>query len=231
MKHALVLSCEHGGNRVPARYRSAFRGSGPALRSHRGWDPGALQLARQLARGFDAPLLACTTTRLLVDPNRSLGHPSLCSEWARHLPAEERVRIVARWWRPHREAVERAVRERLGEGRVLHLSVHSFTPRWKGRARTVDVGLLYDPSRAAESSFVDAWLGALGERRRDLRLRRNRPYRGDSDGLTTSLRGRLGAREYLGIELETSQRFCLGSPAAWRSLRRDLVESLREILA
>jgi hypothetical protein len=44
-------------------------------------------------------------------------------------------------------------------------------------------------------------------------VRRNRPYRGAADGLTTHLRRKLGPR-YLGIELEVSQRFFAadGSP-------------------
>lgn len=228
MRRALVITCEHGGNRVPAAYRALFaRGAARALASHRGWDPGALVLARALARALDAPLLACTATRLLVDPNRSKGHPELFSEWTRGLPPDERDAILERWWRPHRTAVRELVESR---ERVLHLSVHSFTPRWKGRLRTVDVGFLYDPARARERAFASGWLEALRSRRGDLRLRRNRPYRGDGDGLTTRLRARFGERRYLGVELEVSQRFPRGPRPAWRRLRRDLRLSLDEAL-
>jgi predicted N-formylglutamate amidohydrolase len=230
VKPALVFTCEHGGNRVPARYQEHFEGAARAVASHRGWDRGALPLARELARAFAAPLFACTTTRLLVDPNRSVGHPGLFSEWTRDLSRAEREAILARWWAPHREDVERTVRSRArGRRPVLHLSVHSFTPRWKGRARTVDVSLLYDPSRAPERAFAGAWLGALGTRRPELRLRRNQPYRGTADGLTSYLRTRFPEERYLGIELEVSQRFPLASSSSWRRLRRDLVETLREV--
>ena len=234
MNLALLITCEHGGNRVPAAYRALFSegaGAARALASHRGWDPGALPLARELARRLDAPLLACTTTRLVVDTNRSVGRPGLFSEWTRGLPAEERDAIVARWWQPHRSRVEELVRSRVrGRARVLHLAVHSFTPRWKGRTRAIDVGLLYDPARAGERTFVTGWLEALRERRGDLRLARNRPYRGNADGLTTWLRTRFGDPRYLGIELEVSQRFPLGPGTAWQRLRRDLGRSLEEAL-
>ncbi|MEW6073551.1 MAG: N-formylglutamate amidohydrolase [Planctomycetota bacterium] len=227
MKAALLLSCEHGGNRVPRRQAALFRGARRELDSHAGWDPGALVLARELARAFRAPLFATTATRLLVDANRSAEHPRLFSAWSRSLPAAERARILARWWAPHRAGVEAQVaalaRRRLP---VLHLSVHSFTPRWKGRVRDVDIGFLHDPARPGERAFVAAWMEALAAFAPALRLRRNRPYRGTSDGLTTSLRARFGARVYLGIELEVSQRFPLGPPGRWRLLRRQLRESL-----
>ena len=115
-------------------------------------------------------------------------------------------------------------------GPVVHLSIHSFTPRFAGRARAVDVGLLYDPAHGRERAFAGEWLTALRARRGDLRLRRNQPYRGTSDGLTTFLRARLDERRYLGLELEISQRFPRGSSARWRELRRDVEGALRTAL-
>lgn len=231
MKRTLVLTCEHGGNRVPERYRKHFATAGRALAGHRGWDAGALVLARELARSLDAPLHACTTSRLVVDTNRSRGHRRLLSEWTRSLPSEERARILERWWLPHRSAVEERVRTHVERGRtVLHLSIHSFTPVWQGRRRRVDAGFLYDPSRASERSFASAWIESLRALRPELLLRRNQPYRGTEDGLTKSLRTLFDGESYLGLELEVSQRFPLGAAAPWRRLRRDLLDSLERTL-
>jgi predicted N-formylglutamate amidohydrolase len=227
----ILFSCEHGGNRVPRRYREQFRNAARELESHLGWDPGALVIAHELARRFDAPLFACTATRLLVDPNRSNPHPRLFSRWTRALPEEELERIVASWWHPHRAAVEDAVRASTRRGgRALHVSVHTFTPVWAGTSRKVDVGILYDPARRREKSLAGAWLAALAARRPDLSLRRNQPYRGTADGLTAILRQKLPGARYLGIELEVSQRFPAGRPAAWRRLRAEIAESLEAAL-
>jgi len=68
----IVLSCEHAGHRVPAAYRALFRGHASVLKSHRGWDPGALDLARAIVVACNAPLLANTTSRLIVECNRSI---------------------------------------------------------------------------------------------------------------------------------------------------------------
>ena len=40
-----IITCEHAGNEVPARYRDLLRGSEALLQTHRGWDPGALSVA------------------------------------------------------------------------------------------------------------------------------------------------------------------------------------------
>ena len=66
-RDALIITCEHGGNEVPAVYAPLFTGHEALLQTHRGWDAGALTLAQQLATAFDAPLFAATTTRLLID--------------------------------------------------------------------------------------------------------------------------------------------------------------------
>ena len=225
----VVVSCEHAGAGVPARWAPLFAGRQRILASHRGSDEGALALARALARRLGAPLHACTTTRLLADANRSARHPRLFSEWTRALPEAERRRILARCWAPHRGAVEGAVEAALRRGgRVLHLSVHSFAPRLGGTSRGCDVGLLYDPGRAAERALCARWRRALCEAEPGLRVRRNHPYRGRADGLTTALRRRFAPTRYLGVELEVSQGL-RGSRRA--ALRRVLAASLAGCLA
>ncbi|HSO07438.1 MAG TPA: N-formylglutamate amidohydrolase, partial [Pelomicrobium sp.] len=104
---AFLVTCEHGGNRIPARYRPLFRGHEELLTSHRGYDPGALTLARELSAALDAPLVVSTVSRLLVDLNRSLHHPRLFSAATRDAPADVRAEIVDRHYLPYRDEVER----------------------------------------------------------------------------------------------------------------------------
>lgn len=204
----LLITCEHGGNRIPAAYRHLFVGGGAerALRSHCGWDPGALDVARALARQTGAPLHEARTTRLLVELNRSPHHPRLFSEFSAVLSRDGRATLLEAHYYPYRDRVEQAIRQRLATRRVvLHLSVHTFAGRWQGRARDVDIGLLYDPSRLWERRFCAQWQACLRLLAPGLRVRRNYPYRGVSDGLVTHLRQRFGLRRYVAIELEVSQ--------------------------
>lgn len=224
---SLLLTCEHGGNRVPARYRDLFRGAGRVLSTHRGLDIGALEAARFLARQLDAPLISATVTRLLVDLNRSIGHPRLYSEYTRGLPATERAAILAHHYLPYRNAVARWLRQRLARGgAVLHISVHSFTPVLAGKLRDADIGLLYDPGRRREAALAGEWQRRLQALAPDLVVRRNYPYRGIADGFIPALRGELPAGRYFGLEIEINQRATLGDHRHWRRLLRVIARSV-----
>jgi predicted N-formylglutamate amidohydrolase len=229
---ACVVSCEHGGNRIPAAYRALFRSSHSLLASHRGYDPGALTMAKALARACAAPLVASTVSRLLIELNRSPWHRQLYSEVMRRAPREAKEAALERYYKPYRAELEAGVRRQIRRGsRVIHISSHSFTPRLRGVVRAADVGLLYDPARRSEKMLCERWQAALRARAPWLRVRRNYPYAGYSDGLTTYLRTRFDDAHYSGIELEINQRHPLGDPRAWTSLRRIVVGALRDVLA
>jgi predicted N-formylglutamate amidohydrolase len=209
----VIVTCEHGGNRVPRWLAARFQGADRVLASHRGWDPGALPLARTLARRLGVVSFASTITRLAVDLNRSLTNPAVFSAFTRVLDAADRRRLLESHYFPHRRRVERAVSRGVARGRVLHVAVHSFVPTLGGVRRAADIGLLYDPSRDTERRFCAAWRAELLRRDARLRVRMNYPYRGVSDGLTTALRRRFQAGAYLGIELEVNQHHLTGKAA------------------
>ncbi len=222
----LVLSCEHGGNLIPARYAPLFARAARVLRTHRGFDPGALDLARALQRRFRAPLVFSTTSRLLVDLNRSLHNPAVFSRYLRGLDRRERERVIERYYRPHRGAIERLVEAGLrGRRGVLHVAVHSFTPVLRGERRGTELGLLYDPARRAERALCAGLLADLRRHDPSLRVHRNRPYPGAADSVATELRRRYPEGRYLGIEVEANQRLAR-SPAGRARLLRALIPAL-----
>lgn len=200
-----VITCEHAGNSVPERFAPFFSSVGEQLQSHLGWDPGAREIGAFLASQLQAPFYKCESTRLLVEPNRSLHSESLFSKYVQHLSAAERDEVLNQYYFPHRSAVEDWVR--LSPKPILHISVHSFTPVFDGVVRDVDIGLLFDPDRKGESKFCQLWLEELQDVVPTLRCRFNEPYKGTDDGFTTYLRTKFPDEEYLGIEIEVSQRF------------------------
>ncbi|MEZ6132623.1 MAG: N-formylglutamate amidohydrolase [Planctomycetaceae bacterium] len=231
LQPAVVITCEHGGNAVPAPYRPLFDGAKDVLSSHRGWDPGALRLARQFAKHLNAPLHFANVTRLLVELNRSLGHARLFSEFTAGIAETDKTQILARYWHPYRSAVESDVARLICDhGQVVHLSVHSFTPVWEGVVRRTDVGLLYDPARQDERQLCRHWQVSLRAGQPSLTVHRNAPYRGISDGFVTSLRKAFDADRYVGIELEVNQRL-IQSPAAMNTaLTVNLLHSFEHTL-
>ena len=228
----ILITCEHGGKRIPVSCRCLFHGYDELLNTHRGYDPGALLMARDLARSFAAPVVTSTVSRLLVDLNRSLGHPQLFSKATRHLPATRRTQIIERHYLPYRQRVEHLVRQFVSlDRRVVHISSHSFTPVLDGKVRHADVGLLYDPGREGEVRLCARWKKLLAVGAPELRVRRNFPYAGKGDGLTSYLRRRFTSETYVGIELEVNQGIVLTGGPRWTALRGLLTDTLHQACA
>lgn len=229
----VLLSCEHGGNRVPRVHAGLFRSrrAHAALASHRGLDIGALAVARALAHALPAELHSADVTRLLIDLNKSLRNRMLFSEFSRRLDPGARRRLIDDYYMPHREGIETAVRRGIVErGVVCHIGVHSFTPVLNGNVRNADIGLLYDSRRKSERDFCQRWKRTLEGTDPALRVRSNYPYLGKADGLTTALRRRFQAREYLGIELEVNQALLTGGPRRLADTIQSIVASVTELL-
>jgi len=225
------VSCEHGGNEIPAPYTPLFSKAESLLTSHRGYDPGALELARKIAGTLRTPLFFSTVTRLLIDANRSSTNKNLFSSVTNNLTSAEKKHIIKTYYTPYRSEIELHIKNCINElAVVVHLSVHSFTPVLNGKTRTVDIGLLYDPTRLLEKDFCSRLARSLLRGNPPVKARRNYPYCGRADGLTTYLRKQLSSAEYLGIEIEINQKFPLGSSAGWNSLQNNLIAALRETL-
>jgi predicted N-formylglutamate amidohydrolase len=227
----LLFTCEHGGNEIPKAYAALFRGQKRRLSTHEGLDIGARGVAERLSKALKAPLLLATTSRLVVDLNRSLDNETLFSDVTRALPEDVQREILEEHYLPHRAAVERAVELATSKRiSVIHVGVHSFTPVLHGVRRSADIGLLFDPARAGESALVTRWLAALKDSGSGVRVRRNYPYRGTGDGLTTTLRTRYSPAAYVGIELEMNQGL-LGTPARIAKMAALVGDTLGKALA
>jgi predicted N-formylglutamate amidohydrolase len=228
----LLISCEHAVNHVPTRFHGLFKGHEAVLKSHRGYDSGALELAEYLAGGLHAPCFKGQITRLLIDHNRSPHNRALWSEFSRHLDTDDKEWLLDSYYRPFRALVSAWIATRNGAGEsVMHLGIHSFTPVLDGKPRTTDIGILYDPQRVEEKTFARLLQRALQSARPDLRVRMNDPYRGVHDGHQSGYRRQYAADRYLAIELEINQLQVAGAAESWQALQRVVMLSLRTALA
>ncbi len=248
MSVGVLLTCEHAGNAVPPELADVVRGRRRFLEDHYGWDPGALPLARglerRLGRRLVVPLRAHQVSRLVADVNRSETHPRVFGEDVRALPAARREAVLERWHRPHRMRVLDDVRGAVsGGGRVVHVAVHTFTPVLERTVRDTHIGILYDPGRAPERRLCADWAEGLRSALPGVRVHRNRPYRGVSDGLPTWLRAAFDPDAYLGVELEVGTGLLEGwgedappgvdapeprEPAAWAAVLARTLEPCLE---
>lgn len=210
----LLVTCEHASCNVPAFARN-LNIPREVQESHRGFDIGAFGVYKDLVRKAKPDFYSAGKySRLFIDLNRSLWNKTVFSEfWDAYKPKENspegdmakylslRKQAYA-YYLNYRKEVEDFVRAT--DGFAIHLAIHSFTPVLNGVERDADVGVLYDPSRPAEKTVADAIISEIHARAPELKVRRNYPYQGKTDGLCTAMREI--SPFYAGFEIEFNQR-------------------------
>lgn len=223
----LLLTCEHGGNQIPAQYKKHFKNAGEVLKTHRGLDIGALEMAKIIQKKLKTPLIFSTTSRLLVDLNRTLKNPTLFSEFTSPLTQLEKQKILDKYYFPHWKKARKAVKSAAAKNEtVVHVAVHSMTDHLNGQKRRMQFALLYNPISKNEVKFSSLWIKELRKQFPGFVIARNKPYRGDGDGLTCEMRKE--NKNYVGIELEMNQGLLIKMTAQQKnSFSKKLSKSLQ----
>jgi predicted N-formylglutamate amidohydrolase len=202
----LVISCEHAVNTIPKQYISLFRHHMQILNTHQAFDHGALIIAETIKNHFKCELIASTVSRLLIDTNRSLTNPHCFSTFTQHLSLIEKQQLINAYYNSYRAQIQFIINQYIAQHKqILHLSIHSFTPKLNGIVRNAGIGLLYNPQRHGEKEVCREWSEILKNTIPTYRTRMNYPYRGSNDGFTSFLRKIYPENDYLGIELEINQ--------------------------
>jgi predicted N-formylglutamate amidohydrolase len=183
----LLLLCDHASNALPEEYGSLGLPADQLAR-HIGWDIGAGDVTRALARRFGAPAILTRYSRLLIDPNRGADDPTLVMRLSdgalvpgtARAGADEIATRIERFHRPYHAAVAAAIDATLRRGIVpIVFAVHSFTPLWRGVVRPWHVTLLWDKDpRVAEAMIAHL------RREPGLIVGDNEPYDGCLEGDT-----------------------------------------------
>ena len=203
----IIVSCEHAGNLIPNAYKHLFSGEEEILTTHKGWDPGALTIAKKIADYTQSRLFSTKVSRLLIDCNRSIDNSELFSVHSKVVHDSVKKALLDHYYLPYRKKVEDYIAVNIIERPVVHLSIHTFTPIWHGSERLVDVGLLFDDNRQLESQFCESWRAMASKYVPEILVMLNVPYHGADDGFTTYLRSKFTENRYLGIEIEINQKW------------------------
>lgn len=198
-----LLTCDHATNIVPDCVNGGDLGLSQAdMNRHIAYDVGAEGLSRHLAAELDAPLILSRFSRLVIDPNRGEDDPTVLMRLydGSIIPANrtadraETERRLAAFHRPYHAALARLAAER--DNRVI-VSVHSFTPQFKGREmRPWHVGVLY-----AEDNRLALPLLARLRAEAGIFVGDNEPYSGHLPGDTMDRHGVQMGRPHVLIEL------------------------------
>ena len=209
----LLLTCEHGGNQISVKYQKKFKDAVEVLKTHRGLDIGALEIAILVQKKLKVDLVYSTTSRLVVDLNRTLKNPTLFSEFTTSLSKPEKQKVLDKYYFPHWCNVRKAVKKTIARNdSAVHVAIHSMTDQLNGQKRRMHLALLYNPIFEEEVLFSSLWIKELRKEFPHFVIARNKPYRGDGDGVTCEMRKE--NKNYIGIELEMNQGMLLEMTAS-----------------
>ena len=229
-KKKVIITCEHGGNRIPKEYTELFLPHKQLLSSHRGYDIGAWELADIIYNEIGDYYFHSVVTRLLIDFNRTPNSRSLYSPVTKDLDTRTKEIIKRKYYDPYIQAITQTIDEFTYDNHLLiHLSIHSFTPAIDGVVRNADVGILYDPKREKEKSFALNWKEQLYNES-NFKVRMNYPYKGIANGLTTYFRLTTKSQNYIGIELEVNQNLLTQNRRDKFMAIQQITESLKNAL-
>jgi predicted N-formylglutamate amidohydrolase len=158
----LVLACDHASNFVPD---DIVLGVAPEeFARHIAYDIGAAGVTRALARALGAPAVLTNFSRLIIDPNRGRDDPTLVMRLSDGAVVPGNARIdeagkaarIARFYEPFDAAITEALTAAEATGRQPALvTIHSFTPYWRGVPRPWHVGILYDGDDRLARPLID----------------------------------------------------------------------------
>lgn len=210
----VLLLCDHATNALPESYASL--GLPPSqLERHIAYDIGAAWMTRRLAELFGAPAILSGFSRLLIDPNRGADDPTLVMRLSdgNLIPGNARIgrqEIDARrdlFWRPYREAIAAKIEAMAARGPTpAVISIHTFTPFWKTKARPWEIGILWD----SDPRVAKPLIAALAED--GIIVGDNEPYDGALAGDT--LDEEVTRRGLAGVLVETRQDLVARKDAA-----------------
>ena len=183
----LILVCDHAANHVPDDI--ALGVPEGEFRRHIAYDIGAAGVTRRLAALLGAPAILTNFSRLIIDPNRGRDDPTLVMRLSDGAVVPGNARIdeagkqarIARFYDPFDRAIDAAVaaaQEAAGPPTIL--TMHSFTPFWRGVARPWEVGILYDRDERLSAPLI----AGLRADPAGLTVGDNEPYGGGLPGDT-----------------------------------------------
>ena len=214
-KGKFVLVCEHASNDIPEEYKNLGIGV-KARKSHIAWDPGAIEVARKISEILDAPLVSSKVSRLVYDCNRPPTVKSAVIDRSENYDIKGNVNLskdqlderAAKVYFPFRNALSECLGMHSRDSEITILvTVHTFTPVYLGRSRSLQLGVLHD----SDNRMADALLAAL-EDATVMNVERNQPY-GPRDGVTHTLKEHGTKRGIANVMIE---------------IRNDLVETAEQ---
>ncbi len=227
----LLLVCDHASAHIPDNYERLSLDP-TILHRHVAWDIGAADVARRLAKALTATAVLSRFSRLLIDANRALDHPTLVMAESdgvqvpgnHNLPGAELENRIDKFHRPYHSAIESQLHRLRANGQVpVLIAVHSFTPVMDGFQRPWHLGLLWN----RDPRLRDGLLKVLGGDPTVV-VGDNEPYTGQTHNYTADRHGSDLGLPHISLELRQDLIDTHHEAERWAGF---LSDKLRQVIA
>ena len=175
----LLLVCEHASDHIPNELND-LGVSAETRKSHAVYDIGAREVAFEISRVLNCPLIISNISRIVIDCNRDPFSPSAVPFKSevhlipgnKNITEVEHKRRIQSYYNPFHDLVDEFLNS--NPDTVSFIAIHSFTPVFFGVDRRVDLGILFDEDTRLAGLLLDKLTKV-----KDFRVVPNEPYRPD----------------------------------------------------
>ena len=201
----LLVVADHAGNYLPPRLQQLGLFDTECA-SHVAWDIGIGAVCTLMGTALDAVVIRQNYSRLIIDCNRVPGSAESIVGLSERtqvpgnigLTEIQKTRRVAEIFQPYHDRITAELDRRRDAGRPSALiSMHSFTPVFKGVARPWHAGVLYNRDQRLADALLELLRGEPG-----LVVGDNEPYTvSDATDYTIPVHGEQRRLPHVAIEI------------------------------
>ena len=181
-----IVICDHASNHIPNEYNGLGL-SKEILNTHIAYDIGAKEVALNISKFLNCPLVMTNFSRLLIDANRGVDDPTLIMKISDESVIEgnkkisflnnsdERKKRIKNFYEIYHKKISDIINASISK-KVFPaiISIHSFTPFWRGKKRSIDLGILWD----SDDRLPDIFFNYLNKNYKNMDIGNNTPYSG-----------------------------------------------------
>lgn len=213
----ILFICDHASNAIPEDLGDLGL-SCQQLERHIAYDIGAAWVTRELAKQFNAPAILTSFSRLVIDPNRGRDDPTLVMKLSdgaiipgnRYADEGEVKHRLTRFYDPYDRQIQKAIEEGIMKGvPPAVISIHSFTPVWRGVPRPWKIGILWDRDDRLAKPLLSSF------EKQGIVVGNNEPYSGALEGDTLNRHATHRGLAHVLIEIRQDLISCESKAREW----------------
>ena len=158
-KSPILIIVDHASNTIPDKYEN-LKLTDSYLDSHIAYDVNIMNLAKNLSKELNSEIICGEHSRLFIDLNRGKSDPTLIAAISDKKIIKKNINITNKdkkfrikeiYDKYHLSINSLIMKKKIR----LILSLHSFTPIFKGKKRNVEIGILSNEDRRYSQKLIN----------------------------------------------------------------------------